>query len=92
MKFKMGFALVALILAVLILSENQHAINVEILWTHFLLPAWLLMFLSTTAGFILAFIIRPSRRQRVPDQDYLHDDNYKTNSNTLSQEDKDYIN
>ncbi|TWJ04730.1 uncharacterized protein DUF1049 [Mucilaginibacter frigoritolerans] len=92
MRIKTIVIILITILFTIVLMQNTGRVNFEFLWITFAMSKLVLLLFVAGIGFILGVLVgRPKKAQRLGD-DYTNDDHGHRNHNTLSDEDRDYIN
>ncbi len=79
-------------LLTLVLTQNTGRVNFDFLWATFWMSTLAMLLFVAATSFILGVLVgRPKRVKRLGD-DFTGISSGKTNSDTLSDEDKEYIN
>jgi uncharacterized integral membrane protein len=92
MRIKTIVIILITILFTIVLMQNTGRINFEFLWITFAMSKLVMLLFVAGTGFILGVLAaRPKKVQRLGD-DYTDDNHDHRNPNTLSDEDRDYIN
>ncbi|MDB5086769.1 MAG: hypothetical protein JWR09_763 [Mucilaginibacter sp.] len=92
MRIKTIVIIVITILLTIVLMQNTGRVNFDFLWATFWMSKLVMLFFVAAISFVLGVLVgRPKRVKRLGG-DYTDPNFDKGNSNTLSDEDKDYIN
>jgi uncharacterized integral membrane protein len=92
MRIKTIVIIVITILLTIVLMQNTGRVNFDFLWATFWMSKLVMLFFVAAISFVLGVLVgRPKRVKRLGG-DYADPNFDKGNSNTLSDEDKDYIN
>jgi uncharacterized integral membrane protein len=92
MRIKTIIIILVTVLLTVVLMQNTDTVNFSLLWATFRMSKLVMMAIVAIIGFILGYLIgRPSRVKRLG-TDFTNKDIDRTNSDTLSDEDRDYIN
>jgi uncharacterized integral membrane protein len=92
MRIKTIIIILVTILLTVVLMQNTDPVHFEFLWATFRMSKLVMMAVIALAGFILGYLVgRPSRVKRLG-VDFTNNDIDKTTPDTLSEEDRDYIN
>ncbi|MDB4918100.1 LapA family protein [Mucilaginibacter sp.] len=92
MRIKTIVIIVITILLTIVLMQNTGRVNFDFLWATFWMSKLVMLFFVAVISFVLGVLVgRPKRVKRLGGD--FSDGNYdKGNPNTLSDEDKEYIN
>jgi uncharacterized integral membrane protein len=92
MRIKTIIIVIITILLTVVLMQNTERVNFNVLWATFPMSKLVMLAIVAAFGFILGLLVaRPKRVKRLADEPaYNTPENKKTN--TLSDEDKNYIN
>jgi predicted permease len=92
MRIKTIIIILITVLLTTILAQNSERIYFKFLWATFLMSKLLVLLLVGLIAFVLGVLVgRPSRVKKLGG-DYTSEDAEKNSANTLSEDDKDYIN
>jgi len=92
MRIKTIVIIVITILLTIVLMQNTGRVNFDFLWATFWMSKLVMLFFVAAISFVLGVLVgRPKKVKRLGG-DYVDPYADKGNSNTLSDEDKDYIN
>jgi len=86
MRIKTAVILLIIILFTIVLLQNRDYIFFEILWIRFFIPKLYTLLFAVAVGFVLGMLVSRPKRQT----DHFNNDH--GNHNTLSDDDRDYIN
>jgi uncharacterized integral membrane protein len=89
MRIKTAVILLIIILFTIVLLQNRDYIYFEVLWIRFFIPKLYTLLFAVAVGFLLGLMVS---RPKQPTDHFNNDDYDHNNHNTLSDEDKDYIN
>jgi uncharacterized integral membrane protein len=85
------FIILVTALLTIVLVQNTEPVNFSFLWATFRMPKLVMMTAVSVVAFILGVLVgRPKKIKRLGG-DYPDDDIAHHNTNTLSDEDRDYI-
>ncbi len=91
MRIKTIIIVLVTILLTVVLMQNTDPVFLKFLWATFRISELWIMAIIALIGFILGYLAgRPSRVKRLG-VDFTNNDIDKTKSDTLSEEDRDYI-
>ncbi|SHN29037.1 LapA family protein [Mucilaginibacter sp. OK098] len=92
MRIKTIVIIVITILLTIVLMQNTGRVNFDFLWATFWMSKLVMLFFVAAISFVLGVLVgRPKRVKRLGG-DYTDPNLDKGNPNTLSDEDKEYIN
>jgi len=92
MRIKTIIIILVTVLLTVVLMQNTDTVNFSLLWASFRMSKLVMMAVVAIIGFILGYLVgRPNRVKRLG-TDFTNKDIDRTNSYTLSDEDRDYIN
>jgi uncharacterized integral membrane protein len=92
MRIKTIIIIVITVLLTIVLMQNTGRVNFDFLWATFWMSKLVMLFLVAVISFVLGVLVgRPKRVKRLSG-DFTDGSHDKGNSNTLSDEDKEYIN
>lgn len=92
MRIKTIIIILITILLTVILMQNAGAVYFKFLWATFLMSKLLVLLFVAAISFVLGVLVGRPRKIRKLGGDNTDDNLQKGNSNTLSEDDKDYIN
>jgi uncharacterized integral membrane protein len=91
MRIKTIIVILITILLTIVLMQNTGPVTFSVLWADFRVPKLVMLTAVSVFAFILGVLVgRPKNVRRIGG-DFVDDDNYKGDSNTLSDEDREYI-
>jgi uncharacterized integral membrane protein len=92
MRIKTIVIILIAVLLTIVLMQNTGRVSFDFLWATFWMSKLVMLFLVAAIAFVLGVLVgRPKRVKRLGD-DYSGDHFDKNDPNTLSDEDKEYIN
>lgn len=92
MRIKTIVIIIITILLTVVLMQNTGRVNFDFLWATFWMSKLVMLFFVAAISFVLGVLVgRPKRIKRLGG-DFTDGNIDKGNSNTLSDEDKEYIN
>jgi uncharacterized integral membrane protein len=92
MRIKTIIIILITVLLTVVLMQNKENVNFNFLWATFLISKLVMLLLIGGAAFILGVLVgRPKRVKRLGG-DLSDSNSEKSKTNTLSDEDKEYIN
>jgi len=92
MRIKTIVIILITVLLTVVLMQNKDNVDFSFLWATFRISKLLILALVAAVGFILGLLVgRPKKVKRLGG-DAVDNDTEKSETNTLSNEDKDYIN
>ena len=92
MRIKTIVIILITVMLTIVLMQNTESVTFSFLWATFRISKLIMMTAFSVIAFILGLLVgRPSRVKRLG-IDFTNNDIDKTNPNTLSNEDRDYIN
>jgi len=92
MRIKTIIILVITILLTVVLMQNTGAVYFNFLWAEFRMSKLVVLIFVAAISFVLGVLVGRPKRVKKLGGDYTDNNLDKTNSNTLSDDDKDYIN
>jgi uncharacterized integral membrane protein len=92
MRIKTIVIILITILFTIVLMQNTGSINFEFLWATFTISKLIVFALIALIAFVLGVLVGRPKRVKLLGGDFTDTNSDKTKSNTLSDEDKDYIN
>jgi len=91
MRIKTIIIILVTVLLTVVLMQNTDPVHFSFLWATFRMSKLVMMAVIALTGFVLGYLVgRPSRVKRLG-ADFTNNDVDKINSDTLSDEDRDYI-
>jgi uncharacterized integral membrane protein len=91
MRIKTIIIIVITILLTVVLMQNTERDSLYFLWATFRMSKLLILAIVAIIAFILGYLVGRPKRVKLLGGDLPDSDQDKNNSNTLSEEDKDYI-
>ncbi|MDB5017218.1 MAG: hypothetical protein JWQ84_2050 [Mucilaginibacter sp.] len=92
MRIKTIVIILITILFTVVLMQNTGSINFQFLWATFTISKLIVFALIALIAFVLGVMVGRPKRVKLLGGDLTDANSDKTKSNTLSDEDKDYIN
>ena len=92
MRIKTIIIVAITMLLTVVLMQNTETVKFTFLFTDFYIPKLVMMTLVSVVAFILGVLVGYPKKVKKPGGTLMEDDFKKGISNTLSDEDKDYIN
>ncbi|MDP9080563.1 MAG: hypothetical protein M3O71_24320 [Bacteroidota bacterium] len=80
------------VLLTIVLMQNTGRVNFEFLWATFWMSKLVMLFFVAAISFALGFMVGRPKRVKKLGGDYTDTNSDKSNSSTLSDDDKEYIN
>jgi len=91
MRIKTIIIILVTVILTIVIVQNSEQVNFSLLWATFRLSKLIIMLAVAVIAFILGVLVgRPNKVKRLGSE-HEYDDHEKKNSNTLSDEDRDYI-
>ena len=92
MRIKTIIIILITVLLTVILMQNSGAVYFKFLWATFLMSKLLMLFFVGAISFVLGVLVGRPKRVKKLGGDYTDNNFDQGTSNTLSDDDKDYIN